>query len=599
MALLGNGINNGSPFYAGYEYQAPNLVKPTGLLTAASFMGKGVAAASTDEKTKKEDIDKTVVAGTLGTSKDLTALLNNTDASITQLKAQMRSKMANSKYSGNEMIAEVKDEAQTLTSLYDQKHKLEAQLPAANTDLMRFNDSYEAHRTKGALGLPAMELVDGVYMPVGVNDKTKDLATYEDAFAAKNEESHLAATKDVYGGISFGINTGTYYNTPDQKDKFGIEVAAAYNNAKGTINKSKWENPVGLNLTNPDKNTSAYLIQSGYYNDNNDAMQNVVKTLYEGLSSDARADIAAKMSYDVFHGVKDGNVDMKTGLVGSDGKAILEPEQVVSINKIVNKTGTITDADKLNYKHGLLNYATAKIQGQLPSYLVKESDDGTKLSDSGVTKDKRIQTAIIDENVNAIIPNGAGMSGGLMTFNTKSVNFGDKPVSMSIADKGTMFDPKTGLELERNTAHTNIQVNKIYGVKNPNNGKVELWVNGVTYNPNQKAFMLTDDNKVQFNNADEFATYKEDHSDAEIKANPDFSVPTEFAKQYTPAMKSVVDRDYLIDYKELKDVPAQGPDAKAATTIYTKSYTLKDGSSFTGQQLKDAGWNDSQIGGLK
>ena len=94
MALFGSGIQNGSPFYAGYEVSLPDApTQPTAFSSLANLLLKGktgTEAKDTTTSTDKTKVGTTYVSGTDETRNKIVSDLETIDAGIASIKAKMR-----------------------------------------------------------------------------------------------------------------------------------------------------------------------------------------------------------------------------------------------------------------------------------------------------------------------------------------------------------------------------------------------------------------------------------------------------------------------------------------------------------------------------
>ena len=545
MALLGNGIENGSPFYAGYTYQAPNVTAPTGLIDAAAFVGKGydvgagAGASATSETTKKGKDEVTLVPGLLATSKDIKDELDDVDASMAAVKAKMSTKLIGHN-NPNEYGSIVKEEGQQLSQLYAKRSQLQSLLEPSNTEVSRYNETYKSYadKTNDSLGETAvMPAGDGTFVSAG---KGK-LTDYSKFFNDINNTSSLKKSTDVYNATNYSIQPNDLPNTPTQKGAFIKQSTKLFGDAKENVNKTKWENP-NIDMNNVDQLTGAYAIYSGAKSSNIDALKSAANIMYENLDNDAKADITAQMLNAVS---QDG--DMTKGLISSTNKkVILSPEQVKAVKNQIKGDSY----DKSEYKQAIANYAAARITDQIPTYTKTETENESSVSDAGVTAAGRAKAPIIlkPEKANItlaskklkeatdkdgkVIPNTwITKDGKTTTDNTKADLVVSRVMPLGGGEEGETYTiPKTGPKIR-----ASIQ------------GPLDAW------NDKTKDYArLSGDYDViaihTYPNGTKWATYSR-NVPSTITLNgkqKDVSVPTTWTGPYEPARSGVESSPYVI-----------------------------------------------------
>ena len=189
MALFGSGIQNGSPFYAGYEVSLPEAPKqPTAFSSLANLLLKGkVGTEATDGTTSSTDktkIGSTYVAGTDETRNKIVSNLETIDAGIASIKAKMRQQFDRKTNPTTEKaIASITALGldKQLGELIAARNNVKSVISQANqdlTDLIATEKAYEGDN-QSAKTETALQKIGGVYVGAGTDDKGNFL-TYGD-----------------------------------------------------------------------------------------------------------------------------------------------------------------------------------------------------------------------------------------------------------------------------------------------------------------------------------------------------------------------------------------------------------------------------------
>lgn len=538
MPLLGNGLRNGSPFYPGYEYQAPNLVAPTGLLTLASLMPQGYGTGARTSASKKkgetteEDETKTIIPGTLGTSADIKEKLDAIDASIASAKSKMYSKFTDTKnYPTKESAIEgVKEEYTQLQNLYAQKNNIKSLIPAANSDLQNLQTSLGDYTTNGSLGEVAVKKVGDVFMSMGLDDNKK-LKTYQNAFSDLNEANNIVESVDVDGNKTYAVKAGDYFTTSKQKGAFNDEVSKILTTARASTVSGGTVTPTG------DLSNDAYYINSVDYSSNKAAVDNAAKTLYDNLTTDAKADVSSQM-YETVYGLKENET-----LKSKSGVEIITTDELASIQKQINGED-LTGADYKNISSGIVKFAGAKIKDEVPTYYESQYKIAKTKASIGAGETKKKPVTKSTERKTLVIPDvkkgTVGPTQGTeTTLDVETVNISDDPLTITMATEDAVFNERTGEYLDLGVGNNTFKIKGVDRGVNPTNGKTETWAWGITANPDNKPYL--DKDGVPTDIEAEGAT-----------KNPTYTTPDKVYTPLTDVLQKKIEDVYDVDLNTME-----------------------------------------------
>lgn len=359
MGLLGSGLRNGSPFYPGYEYTAPNLTAPTGLLTLASLMPNLGTTAGSSKKTKSTtdgdgETTSSIVPGTEGTRNTIINNLSTIDASISEVKSKIRQNFDKNKNATPEMaVAASSDLAKELGSLIALRNSTKAEISNSNQNLIDLENATSPYKEKDkawTLGEMAMKEVNGLYMPVGSDDGENAL-TYGDvknkAYEADNtyvDDNGVPRVKLVdYSGLSLGAS---------QAGALDAKITKTYKDAKE--NQTAWGD---LNVV-PEGDLAGFI--KGYKGSNNDTQLLTVATVIKSkLEAPEKADLAAQTVALAQNEKLNATEITKAGLTDSE---------IYALKKSVTDNGNLTSAELMAIAQAQAKVLAAKVKGDIGLY---------------------------------------------------------------------------------------------------------------------------------------------------------------------------------------------------------------------------------------
>jgi len=393
MALLGDGLLNGSPFYGGFELTDTKVEAPTGLMTFAKLLPSLSTAGDTTTTTKKgtkekEDetkSNKLYIAGTKGTRNTLKTEFDNVEADIQTTLAQMQGQFDKTKNPTEEQalksISALGLDSQ-LRSLIAKKNQLLTTVSEANQDLQQaksIDTLYEKDIDAKQEIAVAPTGVKGVYLPIDVDEKGKPI-TYGKAIdklfeadntVVDNETGMVGVKSPEYSVYGMGVK---------QKGALTSKVEGELKNAAPNltgIDSEKLDEVTGFIKGWSDKN-------------NYDQLLNAATNMKSKLNEAEQADLSAKTIR--------FNIDNPENTLYSD-------EEKASITKSYNDKANMTEKDILNIANATDKYLASYVRKELPTYQKKETGEtlekglyGSGKYEETVTIPGEVLTFPIDED---------------------------------------------------------------------------------------------------------------------------------------------------------------------------------------------------------
>lgn len=363
MALLGDGLLNGSPFYGGFELTDTKVEAPTGLMTFAKLLPSLSTAGDTTTTTKKgtkekEDetkSNKLYIAGTKGTRNTLKTEFDNVESDIQTTLAQMQGQFDKTKNPTEEQalksISALGLDSQ-LRSLIAKKNQLLTTVSEANQDLQQaksIDALYEKDIDAKQEIAVAPTGVKGVYLPIDVDEKGKPI-TYGKAIdklfeadntVVDNETGMVGVKSPEYSVYGMGVK---------QKGALTSKVEGELKNAAPNltgIDGEKLDEVTGFIKGWSDKN-------------NYDQLLNAATNMKSKLNEAEQADLSAKTIR--------FNIDNPENTLYSD-------EEKASITKSYNDKANMTEKDILNIANASDKYLASYVRKELPTYQKKETGE--------------------------------------------------------------------------------------------------------------------------------------------------------------------------------------------------------------------------------
>jgi len=363
MALLGDGLLNGSPFYGGFELTDTKVEAPTGLMTFAKLLPSLSTAGDTTTTTKKgtkekEDetkSNKLYIAGTKGTRNTLKTEFDNVEADIQTTLAQMQGQFDKTKNPTEEQALKSISALgldTKLRSLIAKKNALMTTVSEANQDLQQaksIDNLYEKDIDAKQEIAVAPTGVKGVYLPIDVDEKGKPI-TYGKAIDKLFEADNTVIDNET-GMV--GIKSPEY-------SVYGMGVkqkGALTSKVEGEL-KNAAPNLTGIDSEKLDEVTGFI---KGWSNKNNyDQLLNAATNMKSKLNEAEQADLSAKTIR--------FNIDNPENTLYSD-------EEKASITKSYNDKANMTEKDILNIANASDKYLASYVRKELPTYQKKETGE--------------------------------------------------------------------------------------------------------------------------------------------------------------------------------------------------------------------------------
>lgn len=363
MALLGDGLLNGSPFYGGFELTDTKVEAPTGLMTFAKLLPSLSTAGDTTTTTKKgtkekEDetkSNKLYIAGTKGTRNTLKTEFDNVEADIQTTLAQMQGQFDKTKNPTEEQALKTITALgldTKLRSLIAKKNALMTTVSEANQDLQQaksIDTLYEKDIDAKQEIAVAPTGVKGVYLPIDVDEKGKPI-TYGKAIDKLFEADNTVVDNET--GI-VGVKSPEY-------SVYGMGVkqkGALTSKVEGEL-KNAAPNLTGNDSKDLDEVTG--FIKGWSSKDNYDQLLNAATNMKSKLNEAEQADLSAKTIR--------FNIDNPENTLYSD-------EEKASITKSYNDKANMTEKDILNIANASDKYLASYVRKELPTYQKKETGE--------------------------------------------------------------------------------------------------------------------------------------------------------------------------------------------------------------------------------
>ena len=361
MALLGDGLLNGSPFYGGFELTDTKVEAPTGLMTFAELLPSLSTAGDTTTTTKKETKEKEdetksnklYIAGTKGTRNTLKTEFDNVESDIQTTLAQMQGQFDKTKNPTEEQalksISALGLDSQ-LRSLIAKKNQLLTTVSEANQDLQQaksIDTLYEKDIDAKQEMAVAPTGVKGVYLPIDVDENGKPI-TYGKAISKLLEADNTIIDEE----------TGKVSVKSPEYSVYGMGVKQ-----KGALT-SKVEGELKKAVPNLTGDDSEYLDEvtgfiKGWSDKNNyDQLLNAATNMKSKLNEAEQADLSAKTIR--------FNIDNPENTLYSD-------EEKASITKSYNDKANMTKKDILNIANASDKYLASYVRQELPTYQNKQT----------------------------------------------------------------------------------------------------------------------------------------------------------------------------------------------------------------------------------
>ena len=359
MALLGDGLLNGSPFYGGFELTDTKVEAPTGLMTFAKLLPSLSTAGATTTTTKKgtkEDetkSNKLYIAGTKGTRNTLKNEFDNVEADIQTTLAQMQGQFDKTKNPTEEQalksISALGLDSQ-LRSLIAKKNQLLTNISSANEDLQQansINSLYEKDIDAKQEIAVAPTGVKGVYLPIDVDENGKPI-TYGKAISKLLEADNTIIDEET-GKVSVKSPEYSVYG-------MGVKQKGALTSKVEGELKNAAPNLTGIDSEKLDEVTG--FIKGWSSKDNYDQLLNAAENMKSKLEEAEQADLSAKTIR--------FNIDNPENTLYSD-------EEKASITKSYKDKANMTEKDILNIANATDKYLASYVRKELPTYQNKQT----------------------------------------------------------------------------------------------------------------------------------------------------------------------------------------------------------------------------------
>ena len=359
MALLGDGLLNGSPFYGGFELTDTKVEAPTGLMTFAKLLPSLSTAGATTTTTKKgtkEDetkSNKLYIAGTKGTRNTLKNEFDNVEADIQTTLAQMQGQFDKTKNPTEEQalksISALGLDSQ-LRSLIAKKNQLLTNISSANEDLQQansINSLYEKDIDAKQEIAVAPTGVKGVYLPIDIDENGKPI-TYGKAISKLLEADNTIIDEET-GKVSVKSPEYSVYG-------MGVKQKGALTSKVEGELKNAAPNLTGIDSEKLDEVTG--FIKGWSSKDNYDQLLNAAENMKSKLEEAEQADLSAKTIR--------FNIDNPENTLYSD-------EEKASITKSYKDKANMTEKDILNIANATDKYLASYVRKELPTYQNKQT----------------------------------------------------------------------------------------------------------------------------------------------------------------------------------------------------------------------------------
>lgn len=571
MALFGSGIQNGSPFYAGYEVSLPEApTQPTAFSSLANLLLKGkVGTEATDGTTSSTDktkIGSTYVAGTDETRNKIVSNLETIDAGISSIKAKMRQQFDRKTNPTTEKaIASITALGldKQLGELIAARNNVKSVISQANqdlTDLIATEKAYEGDN-QSAKTETALQKIGGVYVGAGTDDKGNFL-TYGDLISKLKKADNTITDAN-------GLVTGVKYT-----DYSPLTMGVSQRGALST----KIKDVLGATENNTRGYGKATLQDIGtiktYTGSTNDtALLNASNNIRSILTDPEKADLAAQ------------TMDF---VKKNKNQSLLDENEVNAVKKSYTDPTNLT-ADELENVIQAQNKVLAKtVSGQLDSYRVsdyKESLAEGLYGQGEYDKKGVVDIATVDKVLNLPVVENDDVRFPMRTSfkNVKTANISQDPLKYTFAQGTKGFNPKTGEWLDLTLSNNETLINGVDEGVNPTNNKKEKWAWGYAVDPTKNKYVDSDGQPL--------------YDISGKKLNTDYfidpeSIQQEFYVRLTDDLKKALQNrkgGLRINFNDFDN------ETTPVTKTTNKSYTTKDGKSYSYDDLIKMGYTDDQI----
>ena len=431
MALLGDGLLNGSPFYGGFELTDTKVEAPTGLMTFAKLLPSLSTAGDTKKGTKeKEDetkSNKLYIAGTKGTRNTLKTEFDNVESDIQTTLAQMQGQFDKTKNPTEEQalksISALGLDSQ-LRSLIAKKNQLLTNISSANEDLQQANSInalYEKDIDAKQEFAVAPTGVKGVYLPIDVDENGKPI-TYGKAISKLLEADNTIIDEET-GKVSVKSPEYSVYG-------MGVKQKGALTKKIDDVMTNAAKNKTGEAGETLDEVTG--FIKGWDTTDNYDQLLNAATNMKSKLNEAEQADLSAKTIR--------FNIDNPENTLYSD-------EEKASITKSYKDKANMTEKDILNIANATDKYLASYVREELPTYRNKETKSTMEKGLYGSGKFAETVTIKPEINFFKINENGTPVYKDANSWNTSGLT-GEKAISITIARETDAFNTITGEKIK-------------------------------------------------------------------------------------------------------------------------------------------------------
>lgn len=430
MALFGDGLSNGSPFYGGYEFSETKLAEPTGLVTFANLFSKLPQSTSTT-KDKDTDTDgnidykKTYVTGTKGTRTTLKNKLDDVETDIQNVLVQMRSQFDKTKNPTPEQALKTISSLgydKELRSLMAKKDNLISNISSANQDLQEVNaidKLYEKDiQAKQEL---AVAPISGIYVPIGSDNKGNPL-TYGKSIDKLKEADNVVEDPET-GTVSIKSPEYSVYG-------MGVKQAGALSKKIDDVMTNAAKNKTGAAGETLDEVTG--FIKGWDTTDNYNQLLNASANMKSKLAEEHLADLSArtfKYNLDNPNNILFDDVEKAAMTKALKDRDNLTKEELTSISKAQDK------------------YLASYVRKELPTYRNKETKSTMEKGLYGSGKFAETVTIKPEINFFKINENGTPVYKDANSWNTSGLT-GEKAISITIARETDAFNTITGEKIK-------------------------------------------------------------------------------------------------------------------------------------------------------
>ena len=430
MALFGDGLLNGSPFYGGYEFSETKLAEPTGLVTFANLFSKLPQSTSTT-KDKDTDTDgnidykKTYVTGTKGTRTTLKNKLDDVETDIQNVLVQMRSQFDKTKNPTPEQALKTISSLgydKELRSLMAKKNNLISNISSANQDLQEVNaiDKLYVKDIQAKQEL-AVAPISGIYVPIGSDDKGNPL-TYGKSIDKLKEADNVVEDPET-GTVSIKSPEYSVYG-------MGVKQAGALSKKIDDVMTNAAKNKTGAAGETLDEVTG--FIKGWDTTDNYNQLLNASANMKSKLAEEHLADLSArtfKYNLDNPNNILFDDVEKAAMTKALKDRDNLTKEELTSISKAQDK------------------YLASYVRKELPTYRNKETVETLEKGLYGSGKFAETVTIKPEINFFKINENGTPVYKDAYSWNTSGLT-GEKAISITIARETDAFNTITGEKIK-------------------------------------------------------------------------------------------------------------------------------------------------------